>query len=77
MRWPWQKAEKRQSSFTDAVLLSLLQQANGTAAGSALEIAALEMAAGQYARAAAGAIVNAPARIKAAVNSGLVGSSVP
>ena len=68
MRWPWQKAETRQSSFTDAVLLSLLQQANGTQAGSALEIAALEMAAGQYARAFAGAMVNAPARIKAALN---------
>ena len=50
MRWPWSKPERRQSSFTDAVLLSLLQQANGTQAGSALEIAALEMAAGQYAR---------------------------
>ena len=63
-----QRIERRQSSFTDAVLLSLLQQANGTQAGSPLEIAALEMAAGQYARAFAGAMVNAPARIKAALN---------
>ena len=58
MRWPWtKKAELRQSSqpFTDAITAAIVDQAGGSVTADPLAIAALEMAAGAYARAFAGA----------------------
>ena len=59
MRWPWQKqVEKRESApFTDAVVAAIEAQAGGAAAGDPGAIAALETAAGLYARAFAAATV--------------------
>ena len=58
MRWPWQKVEKRESQpFTDAIVAAIEAQAGGTSAGDPGAIAALETAAGLYARAFAAATV--------------------
>ena len=69
MRWPWQeKKEKRESvPFTDAIVATLAAQAGGTEAGDVSGHWALECAAGLYARAFAGATIEADERIKAAV----------
>ena len=58
MRWPWQQLETRESQpFTDAVVEALIAQAEGSRPGDPRAIAALETAAGLYARAFAGATV--------------------
>ena len=59
MRWPWQKQVERRDSqpFTDAIVAAIEAQAGGTAAGDPGAIAALETAAGLYARAFAAATV--------------------
>ena len=69
MRWPWQeKKEKRESvPFTDAIVAAIAAQAGGTEAGDVSGHWALETAAGLYARAFAGATLEADERIKAAV----------
>ena len=69
MRWPWQgKKEKRESvPFTDAIVAAIAAQAGGTEAGDVSGHWALETAAGLYARAFAGATIEADERIKAAV----------
>ena len=60
MRWPWQpKREKRESApFTDAIVAAIQAEAAGTTAGDPGAIAALETAAGLYARAFAAADVS-------------------
>ena len=56
MRWPWQRREERGAQpFTDAVVAALAAQAGGTSAGDPGAIAALETAAGLWARAFAAA----------------------
>ena len=61
MRWPWQRRkaepEKRQSTqpFTDAIQAAIAAQAGGSLTGNPLALGALEMAAGAYSRAFAGA----------------------
>ena len=56
MRWPWQRIETRASQpFTDAVVNALVAQAAGSATGDPSAIAALETAAGLWARAFAAA----------------------
>ena len=78
MRWPWQRApvEKRESGgagFTDAIVRALLSQAQGGAAvKDAGATAALEAAAGQYARAFAAAAVTPPGPVAAALTPELL-----
>ena len=59
MNWrPWRRrSETRQSTqpFTDAIIAAIASQAGGTLPADPLGLAALEMAAGAYARAFAGA----------------------
>ena len=56
MRFPWDRRETRESQpFTDAVIEALIAQAEGSKPGDPRAIAALETAAGLYARAFAGA----------------------
>ena len=58
MRWPWHKRERRESQpFTDAITDAIVAQAAGTTAGDPSAIAALETAAGLWARAFAAATV--------------------
>ena len=58
MRWPWQRRERRESQpFTDAITDAIVAQAAGTTAGDPSAIAALETAAGLWARAFAAATV--------------------
>ena len=70
MRWPWQPAplEVRESQpFTDAVVAALTTAAAGGVVGDPSGIAALEAAAGLYARAFAGASVSPAGAAAAAV----------
>ena len=56
MRLPWQKTEKRESQpFTDAVAEALVEAAGGNVNADVKETAALETAAGLWARAFAAA----------------------
>ena len=56
MRWPWQRREVRGAvPFTDAIVDAIAAQAAGTSAGDPGAIAALETAAGLWARAFAAA----------------------
>ena len=52
MRWPWSKPQTRASApYTDAIISSIVSAAGGTATGNPGAIAALETAAGLWARA--------------------------
>ena len=58
MRWPWARTEKRESQpFTDAVVGAIYAQAAGTVAADPSGLAALEVAAGLYARSFAAATI--------------------
>ena len=58
MRWPWTRREVRGSQpFTDAIVDAIAAQAAGTSAGDPGAIAALETAAGLWARSLAAATV--------------------
>ena len=58
MRWPWQRAEVRESQpFTDAVVSAIAEEAGGATIGNPSALGALETAAGLYARAFAAATV--------------------
>ena len=58
MRWPWQRRETRGAQpFTDAITAAIVAQAAGTTAGDPGAIAALETAAGLWARAFAAASI--------------------
>ena len=79
MRWFWtrKEPEKRQSQqpFTDAIVASLAAQAGGTAVGSSDSVGALEMAAGAYSRAFAGATVKTDnPMIRKALSPAILGS---
>ena len=50
MRWPWSKREKRESSFTDALVTQILATATGASLAKPTTIAALECAADLYVR---------------------------
>ena len=67
MRWPWSKREKRESSFTDALVAQILATASGASLALPTTIAALETAANLYARAFAAAKVQGPAWAQAAL----------
>ena len=63
MRWPWGKSEKRQQSgggFTDALVAAIVARAGGASVGEPNAIAALEIAAGLWARAFASAELSQP-----------------
>ena len=66
MKWPWQRAETqsetRQSTqpFTDAIVDAIVSQAGGNLTGNPLALGAVEMAAGAYSRAFAGATLTPP-----------------
>ena len=60
MRWPWSRSEKRESQpFTDAVTQAVYQLSAGTNSADPSALAALEAAAGLYARCFAAAKVEA------------------
>ena len=65
--WPFNRHENIEQRSTqpyhDIILNTLEAQATGSSAGSALTIAAVEAAAGQYARAFAGADVKAKGNV--------------
>ena len=62
MRWPWQRREVRASQpFSDAIVSAIAAQAAGTTAGDPGAIAALETAAGLWARSLAAATITTPA----------------
>ena len=69
MRWPWQrKPEVRQSQpFTDAIVAAITAEAAGATIADPSGHWALETAAGLYSRAFAGATVEAPDVVKAAL----------
>ena len=67
MRWPWSKREKRESSFTDALVAQILATASGASLALPTTIAALETAANLYARAFAAAKIQGPAWAQAAL----------
>ena len=73
MRWPWSKVEKRESSFTDALVQQLLSTATGASLALPTTIAALETAANLYARAFAAAKVSGPAWAQAALTPACLG----
>ena len=68
--------ETRQSTqpFTDAIVSAIAAQAGGTAVGSSDSVGALEMAAGAYSRAFAGATVQASDTVKKALSPAILGS---
>ena len=74
MRWPWSKAEKRESGgdFSDAVVRLIEAQASGAAA-DASSTAAVESAAGALSRALAGAEVDGPSWVQEAVTPEVLG----
>ena len=58
MRWPWSKQTEQRASYSDAVVKAILAGSQGGAVGDPGAIAALETAAGLYARSFASAQVN-------------------
>ena len=62
MRWPWSKNERRQSggAYTDAIVSLIQQAATGGSAGEPGALAALEIAAGWWARGLASAELDPP-----------------
>ena len=74
--WPFNRNEKietrSEQPYSDIILNALTAQAAGTSGGNALTIAAVEAAAGQYARAFAGCEVKASERIKEALTPSLL-----
>ena len=55
MRWPWQRPEKRESSYEGALVGLLRERAEGTSAGDPTALASLEACAGLWSRAFAAA----------------------
>ena len=51
MRWPWQRIEKRDSSYEGALVGLLRERAEGTSAGDPSALASLEACAGLWSRA--------------------------
>ena len=68
MRWPWSNREKRESSFTDALVTQILATATGASLAEPTTIAALECAANLYARGFAAAKVQGPAWVQAVLD---------
>ena len=63
MKWPWQRLERRDSSYTDALIESIMATVSGPSKARADATAGVEAAAGIVGRAFAAADVKAPAPI--------------
>ena len=63
MKWPWQRLERRDSSYTDALIESIMATVSGPSKARADATAGVEAAAGIVGRAFAGADVSAPGPI--------------
>ena len=64
MRWPWQRQpEIRSSNYTDAILTSLLANATGGGAKTALATAALGQSAALYAAALSSCEITGPSTV--------------
>lgn len=69
MKWPWRsKPEKRESSFTDALVTQILSTATGASLALPSTTGALETCAGLVGRAFAGAEVKGPTWAQRALN---------
>ena len=72
MRWPWTR-EKRESSFTDALVVQLLSSATGASLALPTATAALETCCGLVSRAFSAAEVAGPAWARAALSPQCLG----
>ena len=72
MMWPFKRTEKRESSFTQAVVARLVAQAGGPKAAEASATGAVESASGLIGRCFASATVTGPAHLAAAVTPALL-----
>ena len=66
MRWPWRTEKRESQPFTDAVVGAIFAQAAGSVAADPSGLAALEVAAGLYARSFAAASIE-PAELRPVV----------
>ena len=74
MRWPWSRTEHRQqSSYTDTLIQTIVQQASGQPIATHLTTAAVESAAGAVGRAFASAMPEGPADLTGALTPGCLG----
>ena len=70
MRWPWQRQpEIRSSNYTDAILTSLLANASGGGAKTALATAALGQSAALYAAALSSCEITGPSTVTRALDA--------
>ena len=67
MRWPWFKREKRESSFTDTLIQTIVEQASGSTLAKPASTGALEASASIIARCFAAATVAGPDQFIAAL----------
>ena len=68
MKWPWQRLERRESSYTDALVQAIIAQNSGSrTVATATATAAMESAAGIIGRSFAAADVGGPAPVTAAL----------
>ena len=67
MKWPWQRTENRESSYTDLLVSLAVSRAGGTIAPTATATGALQSAAGLVSRCFALADVSGPANLIAGI----------
>ena len=67
MKWPWNRAERRESSYTDLLVSLAVARAGGTTTAKVTATGALQAAAGLVSRCFALADVSGPASLTAAV----------
>ena len=70
--WPFTKREKRDDSFTDALVTAIVARANGATVAAPTATAALESASGIVARSFAAAVVEAPDNLAGALSPALL-----
>ena len=67
MKWPWQRTEQRESSYTDLLVSLSVARAGGTGTAAVGATGALQACSGAVARAFAGAVVEGPPHLTAGV----------
>ena len=72
MKWPWNRAERRESSYTDLLVSLAVARAGGTTTAKVTATGALQAAAGLVSRCFALADVSGPANLTAAVTPRLL-----
>lgn len=72
-RWPWSRETRQQSSYTDTLIQTLVNQASGQPVATPLATAALEAAAGAVGRAFASAEPEGSPDIVSALTPGALG----